>query len=84
MSNEFYRPVNANVLAVTGVEPERAIRLYCTHAFNGGTWELQVRAPQRLANGNLGKTFFVATATIERDDLVALQDAINTELQQVC
>lgn len=45
-------------------------------------WALQVRAPITLANGREGNDFVIATATLNRDDLLALRGAIDASLAE--
>jgi hypothetical protein len=75
MSGQLYKRVRSNIRAVDGVERESAIRAYCE--MSNAAWVFQVRGPMRLRNGREGKDFVVATATLERDELLALRDAIN-------
>lgn len=81
--SHFYRPIpyvdtiKANIKLA---EHERAIRLFCDQA--GRMWALQVRAPITLANGREGKDFMIATAKLDREDLVALRDAIDAMLTE--
>jgi len=77
----FYRVVErAGAHAVTGVGREKAIRLYCEQ--RGVSWLLQVRGP-RLNRGGLieGKAFMIANAWMNREDLIALRNAIESLLQ---
>lgn len=77
--DQFYKPIPyVQMLKVKGVEPERAVRLYCTSHMT--TWALQVRGPTRLHNGEDGKDFIVADASMSREALTELRDAINTFL----
>jgi len=78
----FYRPVvHAGSMVVKNVEREQAIRLYCEQS--GTAWLLQVRGPQRLGfGGREGKAFMVAGATLTRDDMVALREAIDALLAE--
>lgn len=82
MGLHFYRPVHsAGASVVKDVEREHAIRLYCEQS--GESWLLQVRGPQRLGLGHReGKAFMVAGAMLNRDDLIALRDAINALLDE--
>jgi hypothetical protein len=79
MSTDFYQPVKyGSITKVKDVPRVRAIRLYCEQA--GGSWGLQIRAPLNLQNRKEGKDFIVAHATLHREDLEALRDAINEHL----
>lgn len=72
----FYRAVRtADARKVKGVDPEPAIRTYCEMTCRA--WALQVRAPLLLANGAVSKDFVVAHAHLNREDLIALRDALN-------
>ncbi len=81
-SPEFYRPlVHASITKVDAkhldnLEP--GIRLYCTQ--RGLSWSLQVRDFVRLANGQHGKDFIVASASQSRKDLLELRAAIDEAL----
>lgn len=76
---EMYRPIDyADISAHKDVERERAIRLYCTQ--HGQAWCLQVRAPEKLSNFREGKAFYIATATLLREDMIALRDVLTASL----
>lgn len=78
---DFYRPlpyIDIRRVNDAHVERESAIRLYCATVCS--TWLLQVRALITLGNGQQGKDFIVASASLSVDDLRALRDAINAEL----
>lgn len=80
-NNDLYHPVEyASAAKVKDVDPERAIRLYCTQS--GSTWGLQVRTPERLRTGRDGKAFIVAHATLDRSAMIALRAAINKLLKE--
>lgn len=57
-----------------------AIRLYCTSADT--SWCLQVRAQETLANGTAGKKYLIASATLDRETMLALRAAINANLEE--
>ncbi|HZJ67668.1 MAG TPA: hypothetical protein VFD36_29395 [Kofleriaceae bacterium] len=57
---------------------ETGLRLYCAQADT--TWNLQLRAPLRLANGKDGKDFMIATASVPKDVLIALRNAIDLQI----
>jgi hypothetical protein len=80
---DFYRVVSeyARARAIKDVKQEPAIRLYCEQF--GAQWNLQVRALR--ASGShygKGKEFFVSTAPMNRDDLIALREAIDALLAE--
>jgi hypothetical protein len=68
-----------SVCKANDVEPERAIRLY--QASPDG-WILQVRDHLLLHNRAKGKDFIVASASLAKEDLVAMRDAINALLSE--
>lgn len=79
MSGEFRRVIDWIRIRKVNVEPERILRLYCE--LSGGLWKLQIRGPLSLSDGSDGKAFVVATASLNRDSLVALRDACNAMLE---
>lgn len=60
------------------VKREKGVRLYCDQ--HGAAWSLQLRSPLTLASGHEGKDFMIATASMSREDLLALRTAINEAL----
>lgn len=79
MSNDMYKKIaHADIQSCKDVPREKAIRLYCTQ--NDQAWCLQVRAPERLANQQEGKSFYIASAGLYRSEMIALRDAITTSL----
>lgn len=77
--HDFYRAVlKWQTGTVTIKSRERAIRLYCTNS--GQAWLLQVRTPVSRADGSEGKAAIAAGATLLRDDMIALRDAITALL----
>src|SRR3990167_6813225 len=82
----FYRPFNKDYkVRIKKYDQrdgriERAIRLYCTQFRE--SWSLQVRGPLGVGNFGLrdGKDDLIADASLNRDDMVALRDAINAAL----
>jgi hypothetical protein len=75
VSGQLYKRVRADIKAVDKVERESGIRAYCEQWKS--YWVLQVRGPMRLRNGREGKDFIVATAFLEREQMLALRDAID-------
>jgi hypothetical protein len=59
-------------------EKEHGVRLYCTQS--GSWWHLQLRAHRKLADHTLSKEFMIATASLDRDTMLSLRDAINDAL----
>jgi hypothetical protein len=57
-----------------------AIRLFCTSA--DSSWCLQIRAHEKLANGQQGQKFLIAGATLDRETMLSLRDAINAQLEE--
>jgi hypothetical protein len=77
---DLYRVLeHVDIRKCRSVGREPAVRFYCIQ--RGGAWNLQVRAPITLDNGREGKDFIIATASIYREDLLALRDAIDNELK---
>ena len=78
---QLYRVVDGICITkVKNVEPERGLRLYCEQADD--IWALQVRGPLRLQNGTDGKDFIIANAHLDREEMMALRDAINELLNR--
>mgnify|MGYP001590973320 CR=1 FL=1 len=80
----FQRPMTVRVIRVnTNDHPiQRGIRLYCSQF--GSAWELQLHSPMGLGShgaGN-GKRSINVDATLTREDMIALRNAINAELLQ--
>jgi hypothetical protein len=82
---ELYRPIpHVEIRAFKHAETrESAVRLYCTQSYEGGRWNLQVRASETLANGAEGQRFLIGTATLDRESMIALRDAIDAQLEAV-
>ncbi len=59
---------------------EPALRLYCENADQ--TWNLQVRGILKRADGSDGKDFVVATAPLNRDQMLALRKSIDEHLEE--
>ena len=78
---QFYRRARSNIKAVDGVQRESGVRLYCYQA--DSSWEIQVRGPLKLRSGRESKDFIVATGSLEREQMVALRDAIDRFLAGV-
>jgi hypothetical protein len=80
---DLYRALDrVDVRKVKDVPPDSGVRLYCTQRGDGGAWCLQVRGMIRLANGQEGKDFVVASASVYREDMLALRDAIDAFLKE--
>lgn len=81
---DFYRAISeyARARAVKNVEHESAVRLYCEQ--HGDRWNLQVRAIRAAGSHyyGKGKEFIIATAPLNRDDLLALRQAIDALLTE--
>jgi len=84
---EFYKPLTGSTprVRVTKYDQrdgriERAIRLYCTQFRE--SWTLQIRSPLGIGYAGLqdGKEDVIAGASLSREDLLALRDAIDTAL----
>lgn len=85
MNQDFHRVVpQAHACKVNehDVEKTDAIRVYCTQSSAPACWALQVRSTMRLANGRKGADYIVATASLQREDMLALRDAINVALAE--
>lgn len=57
-----------------------AVRLYCTSA--DARWTLQVRGYRTLADGTCGREFMIAGASLDREAMVALRDAVDALLEE--
>jgi hypothetical protein len=79
MSGQLYTRCRIYTRAVDGVERESGVRLYCEQA--DGIWALQTRSPMTLRNGREGRDFIVSTASLDRDQMAALRDAIDILLR---
>ena len=78
---DLYRVLqHLDVRKINDVPREDGVRLYCTQ--HGEAWCLQLRGTVRLANGQPGKDFIVASASVYRDDMTALRDAIDAFLKE--
>lgn len=81
---ELYREVRENSVSIqkadkhTEVKP--AFRLYCW--MYAEAWNLQVRGPLMLgfAGVRKGKDNIIATVSLRRDEMIALRDAIDAQL----
>ncbi|MFA4971482.1 MAG: hypothetical protein WC683_02635 [bacterium] len=74
--DEFYRPINyAEVASNRDAQREKAIRLYSTQ--HGAAWNLQIRSPLTKSNGQDGAVFMIATASLNRAEMMALAEAID-------
>jgi hypothetical protein len=59
---------------------EPALRLYCENADQ--TWNLQVRGVLLRADGSAGRDFVVATAPLNREQMLALRKSIDEHLEE--
>lgn len=80
-AGQFYRRVSTWIRPVNNVDRESAVRAYCEQWES--CWAVQVRGPVLLSNGREGKDFIVATAMLERKQMVALRDSIDRFLADV-
>ena len=81
--DDTIRVFKAGAIKVNHVPRDECVRLFCE--MHARTWGLQVRGPARLGgsfHGKEGKDFIVAHATLERDGMIALRDAIDKALQE--
>lgn len=79
--DHFYKKVDhAEARKVDIADRESGVRVYCMQ--HGGSWALQVRTPIRLANGTEGKDYIVATASLDKQTMVELRDAIDAILEE--
>jgi hypothetical protein len=69
-----------------GVPRELAVRIYCSASPRShrehARWNLQVRAPMKLARGREGRDFIVSTASMSIEALTTLRDAINRAIRE--
>ena len=61
-------------------ERERVVRLYCSQ--HGQMWELQIRGPNSTGPFGTkdGKSFVIANASLNRNELIWLRDIITEAL----
>ena len=85
--SEFYKPLKGPVPRIHVLkynQPhcriERASRLYSTQFAQA--WSLQIRAPLGIGTYGYedGKTDVIANASLYREDMIALRDALNEAL----
>jgi hypothetical protein len=67
---------------------DRGIGLYCTasavtHGGDDARYALQIFAPIKLANGQEGRDYVIATASLSPQDLVALRAEIDAAISEV-
>ena len=83
MSRNFYLPVEHGETIKAndceGEDRERAVRLYCTSMDRA--WSLQVRGTIKRADGRQGKDFIIACASLDKEGMRALRDAIDAMLE---
>lgn len=66
---------------------DRGIRLYCTASAevhgDDARYALQVFAPMKLASGQEGRDYIIATASLSRRDLVALRAEVDAAIAEI-
>jgi hypothetical protein len=89
-SRDFIRPIDhVDVGKYNHVKTrDRGIRLYCTasaetHGGDNARYALQVFAPMKLANGQEGRDYVIATASLSPQDLVALRAEVDAAIAEV-
>ena len=89
-SRDFIRPIDyVDVGKCNHTKTrDRGIRLYCTasaetHGGDNARYALQVFAPMKLANGQEGRDYVIATASLSPRDLVALRAEIDAAIAEV-
>jgi hypothetical protein len=89
-SRDFCRPIDyVSICKYNRTETRnRGIRLYCTasavtHGGDNARYALQVFAPLKLANGQEGRDYMIATASLSPRDLVALRAEIDAAIAEV-
>lgn len=89
-SRDFIRPIDhVDVGKYNHAETrDRGIRLYCTasaetHGGDNARYALQVFAPMKLANGQEGRDYVIATASLSPQDLVALRAEVDAAIAEV-
>ena len=89
---DFTRPIDhVDIGKYNYLEPEecmRGIRLYCTasagtHGGDNARYALQIFAPMKLTNGQEGRDYVIATASLSPRDLVALRAEIDLAIAEV-
>ena len=90
MSRDFFRPIDhVDVRKHNRTETrDRGIRLYCTaavstHGGDNARYALQVFAPLKLANGQEGRDYMIATASLSPRDLLALRAEIDVAIAEI-
>lgn len=82
-SEELWLGVNTDIYKASGSDKHHytpILRLYCTSADEA--WSLQVRGPLKRADGRDGADFVIACARMRREDMIALRDAIDRQLEE--
>jgi len=84
MSIEYVRPVSVDTKVFTSaskdlstIDKEHCVRVYRTQsrAYKGGRWHLQLRGPRKTG-------FMIASASLGREDMEALRDALSAALAE--
>ena len=90
MSRDFFRPIDyVDVCKHNRTETrDRGIRLYCTtaaatHGGDNARYALQVFAPLKLASGQEGRDYMIATASLSPRDLLALRAEIDAAIAEI-
>ncbi len=89
-SIDFIRHINyVEVAKYNHVETrDRGIRLYCTasastHGGDNARYALQIFAPMKLANGQEGRDYMIATASLSPQNLVALRAEVDAAIAEI-
>jgi hypothetical protein len=83
MSSDHLIPAKAeavNVPDALDAATAGSVRAYCSARRT--TWNLQVRARERLASGKPGTRFMVASAHLGREEMVRLKKALDLLLAE--
>jgi hypothetical protein len=86
-ADDFYAKVSTEIRKIQTknndgtqrIVEEDAVRFYCE---SPGGWVMQVRGKLRLARGQIGRDFVIATGHMYLPNLVALRDRLNDEIAE--
>lgn len=88
--SDFVRPIDHVDIGKYnhGGRRDRGIRLYCTasaeaHGGDNARYALQIFAPMKLASGQEGRDYVIATASLSPMDLVAVRAEIDAAIAEV-
>ncbi len=79
-SEDYFEPVHVEGTFAANYVSDRdpGVRLYCTQSRSA--WALQLRGSRTLSNGRAGKDFMIVTASLSKEELRGLRDAIDRQI----